>query len=761
MKAHVESSRDPLWLLAAVALVAVAVQLPIYDRWFALLDEGYILEIADDVNRGNVLYRDINVDAPFPGAFYLLAWWFRIAGSSVLSSRVLAVAGFTVFATASFAIARAYLSRAWAFGVLAVLLCYRIWAFPHWHIYSYSLVSATLLSVAVALVVRFVASGGLWRALIAGLFAGAAVMCKQDYGLAVSGLVTLALATDGFLRRVPGATVVQALGAALRFVGGGALVVLPALGWFAWHGALDELVQQAFLVPLSGALQFSYTRLPSLSPLFAQDPALRAEIGNYFPSILATLWWSWIGTGHLYRQTAFWDVTLKLVYYAPLVVTGLATVLWLARLARDAWRGTADAEERLRDALDLVLLAWACGFLLAFNRPRDWVHLMMIYPPSVVVGAVLLERIARRLPRPAALAWNAACALPVVALCGVSAALALDLRRTVDYQLATPRGGVRIDPRNGPIIDELLEWVDANVPPGEPLPVYPVQPMLTFLAGRDAVGGFHVIWPVQDPARDDKIVADLERRRPTAIVYSLSQYAHLGAFQKNAGKLFSYLVDEYEIARVLSREPHGPLVTILTRRADEPEGKSLLDDVAPAAETFTRTRWPFAHVLAQTVTLDTEPRPAFLRVRVPPQGGVVRLSFGVNPDRWLGMKSGPFRFAIAALTARGSSDRGQRRLLLEELIDPARVVEDRHWFAVDVDLDAYAGQEILLAMSVTTPNLVDDPNDLAGWAEPRLVPRDAVARDTASDESAPAAPQPADEPTSASVADGDAPAPAP
>src|SRR5690606_16408410 len=222
-----------------------------------------------------------------------------------------------------------------------------------------------------------------------------------------------------------------------------------------------------------------------------------------------------------------------LVYYAPLVVTGLATVLWLARLARDAWRGTADAEERLRDALDLVLLAWACGFLLAFNRPRDWVHLMMIYPPSVVVGAVLLERIARRLPRPAALAWNAACALPVVALCGVSAALALDLRRTVDYQLATPRGGVRIDPRNGPIIDELLEWVDANVPPGEPLPVYPVQPMLTFLAGRDAVGGFHVIWPVQDPARDDKIVADLERRRPTAIVYSLSQYAHLGAFQKN------------------------------------------------------------------------------------------------------------------------------------------------------------------------------------------------------------------------------------
>ena len=50
------------WPLAVV-LVAVAFQWPIHDRWLALLDEGYVLSIADDINRGRVLYRVEDVEA--------------------------------------------------------------------------------------------------------------------------------------------------------------------------------------------------------------------------------------------------------------------------------------------------------------------------------------------------------------------------------------------------------------------------------------------------------------------------------------------------------------------------------------------------------------------------------------------------------------------------------------------------------------------------------------------------------------------------
>ena len=52
-----------------VALAAVAIQLPIYDRHLALLDEGYLLALAEEIARGKLLYRDVYVDNPFPCAF--------------------------------------------------------------------------------------------------------------------------------------------------------------------------------------------------------------------------------------------------------------------------------------------------------------------------------------------------------------------------------------------------------------------------------------------------------------------------------------------------------------------------------------------------------------------------------------------------------------------------------------------------------------------------------------------------------------------
>jgi hypothetical protein len=40
------------------------------------------------VNRGKLLYRDVYVDAPLPGAFYAMAAWSRLAGTSVWSVRL-------------------------------------------------------------------------------------------------------------------------------------------------------------------------------------------------------------------------------------------------------------------------------------------------------------------------------------------------------------------------------------------------------------------------------------------------------------------------------------------------------------------------------------------------------------------------------------------------------------------------------------------------------------------------------------------------
>ncbi len=165
----------------------------------------------------------------------------------------------------------------------------------------------------------------------------------------------------------------------------------------------------------------------------------------------------------------------------------------------------------------LLVLAYAGGFLVAFDPPRDWVHLMMVFPPTLVLGTALVAAASTRAPRAAA----AVVALGLVAAAAVSAGLAADLRHQFAWPLRAPRAGIRADARHGPIIEDILAHIAAHAPPGTPVPVWPVQPMLEFLAGREGAGGFHVIWPGQDPARDQRIIADLERRDVRVIVYSL------------------------------------------------------------------------------------------------------------------------------------------------------------------------------------------------------------------------------------------------
>jgi hypothetical protein len=100
-----------------------------------------------------------------------------------------------------------------------------------------------------------------------------------------------------------------------------------------------------------------------------------------------------------------------------------------------------------------------------------------------------------------------------------SALLVRDFRRLNDFPLDVPRSGVLVDAQNGPVVRDLLEHVERTVPPAAPLPVYPLQPMIGFLAWREPVVGFHVIWPVQGAARDDRIIAGFERERPPMVVY--------------------------------------------------------------------------------------------------------------------------------------------------------------------------------------------------------------------------------------------------
>jgi hypothetical protein len=264
---------------------------------------------------------------------------------------------------------------------------------------------------------------------------------------------------------------------------------------------------------------------------------------------------------------------------------------------------------------------------------------------------------------------------------------------------------------NGPLVDDVLAWIAANAPPGEPVPVYPMQPMIAFLAGREVAANFQVIWPVQAADRDREIIADLERRRPHAIVYSLVGWAHLGTFRDNAPALWRYLVEHYELERTFARELWGPMFCGLIRRETAATGQSLIDAFAASPE-LVRTQWPFADVVASRVGTAATPHAAAVRLHVPATGGTLAFRFGINPDRWLWAVGGPFTFEV---TVDGRTE-------LRTTLDPAGRVEDRRWMDGRIDLRAWAGRDVTVTLAVTSPLPPAGEPDSAGWSEIRMEP---------------------------------------
>jgi hypothetical protein len=306
---------------------------------------------------------------------------------------------------------------------------------------------------------------------------------------------------------------------------------------------------------------------------------------------------------------------------------------------------------------------------------------------------------------------RAGLALAIVLLTAASLDLVGTLRRTITWPLASARAGVRVDVHNGPLVDDVLAWIAANAPPGEPVSVYPMQPMISFLAGREVAANFQVIWPVQGADRDRKIIADLERRRPHAIVYSLVGWEHLGSFRDNAPALWRYLVEHYELARTFARERWGPMFSGLIRRETPATGWPLLDAFAASPE-LVRTQWPFAEVVAARIGTPAARHPAAVRLHVPEAGGTLAFRFGINPDRWLWAAGGPFTFEI---TVDGRTE-------FRATLDPAGRLEDRRWMDGRIDLRAWAGRDVTVALAVTSPLPPPGVPDTAGWSEIRVEP---------------------------------------
>ncbi len=185
-----------------VASAAALLQLPLFDRTMSVMDEGHILMFADIVANGGELYRDATL-LPLPGAFYFLALAFKIFGPSIVVARWIVLVEFARLCAFAFALLRRTASSGFAWGGVLLLFVYRVWAFPHWHMYSYSTMSLCLLAGGLVWLIRFLETEDLRWLGGAGFVTGLAVLCKQDYGVAGLAAMNLVLITKRVSEAAP------------------------------------------------------------------------------------------------------------------------------------------------------------------------------------------------------------------------------------------------------------------------------------------------------------------------------------------------------------------------------------------------------------------------------------------------------------------------------------------------------------------------------------------------------------------------------
>lgn len=704
------SGRDGA-IAVLIALAVFGLQWPTRQVGISFIDEGAIFQIGAEILRGKLPYADA-IHYAWPGVFYLTAAAFKLFGTSIESGRAVAHALFALTAATVYLLARWSHGRAWAFALVVVLVDYRIWAYPQWQMLNYSTMAVTWALLAVWVFGQALERDS--RALVwsAGMVAGIALITKQDSGAATVialGILAFVVALGPRVGRIE----------RVLWLGTGVAATLLVTAFGSWLGGfLPSLIDETIFAPLFGARTFSYPGGPRWWPLFGQDVVMRRDLFAYFPPILI----DGHGVGLIdwppFRDGSLIDTGIKLAFMAPYVVIVAAIVVIVGR----GVRGAGDRVERLHDA---ILLAIGLAFLAAFNRPRDWGHLLVLYIPTLLLGARLMSLWAQRAPARAtvvrALGWSGVIAGTVLSVSVYRTAVA-----ALQSKVTGPAGTLYGAAGQAEGLQGVLDAVRTR-PPGAAMLALPYYPLVDFMADRTAASRYYAVWPVERNAnRDDELIAGLEAHPETVVTYSTTQVPQFPPMPSFAPKLFDYLVDRYEIETasgtrpdgmpffLLRRVPASTAVTLArTAIVTESDATGERTVLAADADDIVDTAWPFRRVLAFSTRPHTFTAGVF--ALTPAAGTHVRTSIGHRPDLWTIGPSRPVEFS-----ARVGMPGGPARELFTATRDPFLVPADRSWQEVDLDLTPWAGQPVELELRVRAIGSQGLERGRVAWSVPQL-----------------------------------------
>jgi hypothetical protein len=592
MSAHFKQSPTiPRWLVAVVAVALSGLALTLCHRAIVLSDEGYLLKQAEDLLHGSVMYRDLDAFVT-PALWFLIAALFAVVEPSVLITRGLATVCYLATATILCRIVRQTADERHALGAVCTYAVLTVWAFPGWTLAFYSPYSILFALVGLDRLLAWQENARAIDCLVAGLAIGLSIAFKQNFGVFAGvgiavGIVGTCWSRTGTLRDtvrsfvVPGALVLLGI----------AIVAAPFLAYLVRNDAAGDAFHALVVMPFS-------------------DFASRHSI-------------SYLGLGDLWTDTLM-EGPRRLIYgayalsnsgfleTAPSRLLGLASrlhvILYLFPPALFVAAGAFLARSCLASGrLDVSLLAIVAvagmTFLGVFPR-ADLNHLLHVYPPLVVLAAVLGQRLLA-CARNTGAWWPATVRTATIALIApytlVGAWWYVGLMNSQNSRITESRGGVLVDSFNARMIDYEVQELRNLTMPDEPVLTLPALTMLNFIADRPVSSRYYNLYAVHiSHDRGASAAEEVERRGVRWAVADRDDFfSDVEGMRDYAPVFTEYLRRTFEPAFMVGIDKHSFL-----RRREHPLGESSPVDIRSACDLVVdafATRNARRHILYDSI----------------------------------------------------------------------------------------------------------------------------------------------------------------
>jgi 4-amino-4-deoxy-L-arabinose transferase-like glycosyltransferase len=482
-------------------------------------DEGIILQGAQRILRGEVLYRDF-FSFFTPGSYYLLSFLFKVFGNSFLTARTALVVFGGVFSVVTYLLCRRVSRRSIALIVAALVsltcLPYRFMVLHNWD-------STLFACLAVYTCVRMIESNGVLWGFAAGSFASLTFLFEQSKG---GGLI---------------------LG-----LGGGLVAI-----WFSYRGTATLFTKARLSALMLGAvwpvlvtIAWFYSK-QSLHPMISSWiwPLEHYSLANRVPYGYQ----NWANsTGQSFFGESIPEALVSLITVSPLLMLPVLPLLSVAMLMYFMFRMRSNGISEGKGVYYVLVNSALCGLLVSvvIGRP-DILHFMYLLPLFCIVLAWIFD--GRDIPgelfakiKPVITAY--------ILFTFFWMSTVLLVRALYSSPLQTERGTVRVTGR-----DEVIDHIRANVAPGETILIHPYFPLYHYLTGTFNPGRYEYLQPgLHTPEQFREMLATLSTVEVPYVLFELSFPQKIPTSWPNTplgpivnDPVSDYILEHYQTCKVL------------------------------------------------------------------------------------------------------------------------------------------------------------------------------------------------------------------